>query len=139
MFITDEQLTASLASMLKKPAAQIAPFWEEIVTASNESAFGSIRSHFLARGFTAAQIDAWDQGPEYQRDIGLFWCLVKGGGLHGYDSTFIKMLDRRAELKQFDLETGGIPQEQLGSPKLIAYGKIEDDEDNDIVNLSTKF
>jgi hypothetical protein len=125
VFLPNAQLKTRLAAMLKYDEASLPDYWDVIIADANESAYGSIISHFLNRGFTQSQIDAWDQGEEYQRDIGLFWCLVKGGGLHNYDPTFVKLLDRRNELKEIQLETLGTPQEQEGVPDVISAGPLD--------------
>lgn len=123
-FLTDNELKQKLADMIGVDVSALPARFTGIVADANAAAYLDIVDPFVARGFTRGQVDAWDRGAEYQRDIGLFWCLLKGGGLVGYDPTLIKLLDRRGELKSVELPAQGTPQEQSGSPKVVGYGSI---------------
>jgi hypothetical protein len=131
VFIDSAELTTILEGALKVSAGALPDYWAKIVTDALASAYRDIRGALIQRSFTAAQVDAWDRGAEYQRDIGLYWCLVRGAGMHGYDDRFIKMLDRRKELETVLVEAAsGSPQQSAGNPeKQIAYGSIEELED----------
>jgi hypothetical protein len=74
-------------------------------------------------------VDAWDRGSEFETDIGLYWCLVKGAGLHGYDSTYIKLLDRRKELETVLLLDGSSLLETSTETGTPGYGNLDDTND----------
>lgn len=98
-YITDAELKTALAPILRKAsAAEINPLWGNIVPDANVAAYNEIIGRLTDRGFTVAQIDSWARNDEFNRDIGLFWALVKGAGLDGYDDKWIERLDRREEL-----------------------------------------
>lgn len=98
--ISDATLKAALAATLKVDVAAVKPHWDAIITEANQSAYREVVSRLARRGFSQAQIDAWARLEEFNTAIGRFWCLVLGAGLHGYDSTFVKMMDRREELDE---------------------------------------
>ncbi len=130
MFITDAQLKTKLASNLKVADETTLPAgWDGIITDSNSSAYQDIVSHLLNRGFTSVQINQWDRGAEFESDIGLFWCLVKGAGLHGNDPTFINKLDRRAELDTVSVTIGGEIVLPGGSSGEVGYGRLDTTDD----------
>lgn len=123
-WITSAILKQALANMLHLEVASLGKQWDQIVADSNQSAFLDIRGILIMRGYTAQQVMGWDRGPEFQRDIGLFWCLVKGAGLHPYDDRFIKQLDRREEIRKpgFLVEINGITTNMNNQPQPIAGG-----------------
>ena len=131
-FITDATLTTKVAGILKLAEADLPSYWTVIIADANLSAYQDIVGHLLRRGFTKAQIDTWDRGAEFQKDIGLFWCLVKGAGLHGYDDKFIRLLDRRKELDEVFIIDGSMALEPAGVEQ---YGSGRLTTDNDQFRL----
>lgn len=129
-FITDSQLLNRLAGVLKMKAEQIpvsAPYWPTIVTDSRQSAWNDILGQLVGvRGYSQAQVTSWDRGAEIQTDLGLFWCLVKGAGLHEFNDTFIKHLDRREELKAMPITIGGVVTSPGGAQPNISRGALTD-------------
>lgn len=103
-WITNDALTQLVASTIKKAVVDLAPYWAEFVADSNTDAVADINSILQGKGFTPAQIDAWDNRVTYNRDIALYLALVKGGAMAEYDQTTIDKLDRRKMLT----EAGGI-------------------------------
>lgn len=93
-FITDTQLKTLVAAALKKPTADLdaVDYWPVIITECNAAAYNEIVSRLAARGFTTAQIAAWDRGAEFEKRIGLYWALVEGGCLDAFDDKFIERL-----------------------------------------------
>ena len=124
-FLTDAELTTALVNVLRQTEGTLPPAWGEIIAASNQSAYLDIRGALLSRGFEASQIDQWARGREFNLDIGLYWCLVKGAGLHGYDDRWAERLDRRKELYAVLVELStGTPQAPTGDPGGVSSGCI---------------
>lgn len=102
-FLTDAALTTALESAMSVAPGTLgsgdSAHWLTIVEQANGSAYQDILGALLQRGLSLTQIDTWHRGIEFQRDLGLFWALVRGAGLHGFDDTYIKPLDRRKELE----------------------------------------
>jgi hypothetical protein len=122
-FIADTVLQTALEAILKVAQGTLlvnTPYWGDIITASNQSAFNSITTNLQAQGFSTQQIQAWDRGIEYNTDIGLYWCLVKGAALHSYDDKFISRFDRRKELNPAVVTNGGQFVYPVGPPQMIS-------------------
>lgn len=105
MPLTVEDLRARLAGVLDlaadDPTVDATSRWQTILVDSLASANGAVNQWLTWRGFTPAQIALWVDRDVFVADIGLYWCLVKGAGLHDYDDTFVNKLDRRAELADY--------------------------------------
>jgi hypothetical protein len=98
-YITDAQLKQAVKDRLGLAADQpLASRWDSIIADANQAGWQDIVNHLRARGYTQAQVDAWDSRAVFNRDQGLFWALTNGAGLHGFDDRYIGKLDRRAEL-----------------------------------------
>ncbi len=112
MFLTSDQAIQSVADALKaRSVAELltnAPNWSGIIQAAQRSAYQDIVGRLIKRGFILAQIVSWDRGAEFELDLTKYWSLVNGGGLSGYDPTFIKMLDRRKELDDVMVSVNGV-------------------------------
>lgn len=61
-YITDNELKTYLAAHLKAAGVSSLPaHWDVLVPIANTAAYNEIRRRLLGRGFTTAQIDAWDE------------------------------------------------------------------------------
>jgi len=141
-FIADTVLQTALEAILKVAQGTLlvnTPYWGNIITASNLSAYNSIVTNLQAQGFTPQQISLWDRGIEYNTDIGLYWCLIKGAALHSYDDKFMNRFDRRKELNPAVVTNGGLFVYPQGPPEMISiitqdgsqdqFGTPEDPQD----------
>ena len=134
-FLTDDVLKEKLANELKVLGIALTDAdWDNIVKDSNASARNEILTKLLARGYSVAQIrDDWDRLEEFQTDIGLYWCLVKGANLNlGQISLeIIKLHDRRAELDSIALLDGDVlidpDEEDVGGE--VSAGNLNTDDD----------
>jgi hypothetical protein len=135
-FVTDAELQTALEAVLKVPPGSLAivdsAYWLTIIHDSNAAAYHDTIAVLLQRGLSLAQADTWFRGREFQLDIGLYWCLVKGGALHNYDDKFVTALDRRAELAEMGLydETGAalVPPLPPGEGQ-VAHGPLNTEMD----------
>jgi len=113
MFLPDNSLIESiLGTQLKQGSfAALPEYWTNIVGVSHPKAYNEIYMALMRRGFTAAQINAWDSGAEYELDISLWWCLVYGAGLQAYDPKWVAQLDRRRNmLPTVEISNAGVWQ-----------------------------
>lgn len=128
-FLTDAELKTSLAATLKVASGDLPAYWDTLVTECNSAAYLDVRGGLLQRGFTSTQVDAWDRGKEFQRDIGLYWLLVKGAGLHEYDQKFVMLLDRRKELQTVIVELNGESHTPAGDPPTARFNRFDTTND----------
>lgn len=106
--ISDTDLKQALADALGvADVSGLAPKWSRIVADANRDAWRAIQRALGARGYSLTDIDAWDDSAEFNRDIGLFWCLTRGGGLNDFDDRNVNKLDRRKELETCQVVVGG--------------------------------
>lgn len=128
-YITNDVLKARLVACLQRAGLTDSDSnWDLIVADANEWAYNEIVSALLERGFTISQINEWDRREEFNKSLGLFWCLVLGGVTHAYDDKFIRDLDRREELKTVFVSTGQEPVDPETENR-ISTGMLENDAD----------
>jgi len=131
-YLSDDALKRALRDRLGLAASAVLPDrWNQVVTDANATGYQDILNHLRARGYTPAQIDGWDSRAVFNRDLGLFWALTNGAGLHGFDDRYINKLDRRAELDSLLILVGGVAVDpgDTGAEGQISTGPIKRDSD----------
>lgn len=124
MYLTDAQIQTSLLPLLKlNDATTLAAYWTTIISDCHQQAYNEVQGRLLERGYTAAQIAAWDRGAELEKDLSLYWCLTKGAGLNGTDDKWIKVLDRRKELETISVSNAG-KVVNPGPVGLVGFGTL---------------
>jgi len=99
-YITTDALKARLADFVQVSGGELVKGWESIAADSLQAAYGEIVGTLAGRGYTLAQIDQWGRRFEFQIDLALWWCGVKGAWDQGdVNPTVLKELDRRAALQ----------------------------------------
>lgn len=101
-FITSDQLKTALAAQEGVAEADLpTKYTASILAEALQNAYQQICSALVGRGYSKSQIDTWLQGAEFNRDIGVYWCLVKGNQLEPVAEGIVSAwsrLDRRPEL-----------------------------------------
>ena len=134
-WITVDELTDRLADVLSKSASDLVTGnpdgspskWTTIVADSVAAATLDIAGELQARGYLPSQIDRWDRRQEFSKDIGLYWCLYKGGALANYSDVFIKELNRRKELATVPILAGGLmllPGPAAAGILAVGFGRL---------------
>ncbi len=81
-FITDAALKTAIAAGNAQASSSANPqHLTDAAPAANIAAYNRIRSVLFNRGFTAAQIAAWDEGADWNTRVGVvmaFWAVSKG-------------------------------------------------------------
>lgn len=129
MFLTDDEFRESLAITLKIDVGRLGKHWDLLCQEAHKSAYFDVRGALLARGYAASEVDNWDRGPEFERDIGLFWALLRGSRFHNYGTDVVDKLDRREELKSVMVENLGTVQIPSGTPPRIDGGLLDTTND----------
>jgi hypothetical protein len=128
MFLIDADITTELKNLLQQPGGLTGTFWTALITSSHTAAYGEIRRRLTARGYSAAQIAAWDDGAEFELAISIFWCLKKGQGKDDENAKSATPYDRRLELNTVQVTINGIwtpPANAL----VITTGEMDTSED----------
>lgn len=127
-FITDAVLKTFVAGVLKKPEDDLnnTTYWNGTITIANQSATDEIKGRLAARGFTTAQIAAWDRVEEFNKWIGAYNALVAGGALESYDDRYVERFKRWLD----ELDTVAVLNNgTLQASQDIAEGPVNTEED----------
>lgn len=129
--ISDATLKTAVAKRLGfADSSGLSSKWDAIVTDANSWAWREIQRKLGARGYTATQIDAWDDGAEYNTKLGLFWALTNGEGLQAFDVPALRSLDCRAELQSVQIVIGGaVTSPGTASKDQVGYGQMTNTND----------
>lgn len=90
-------------------------------------AYRDIADILLGRGYTIAQIDAWDSAKTYNQQLALYWTIILGGVTHDYDEDYLNQLDRREDLKTVVIAAGNVVPDDETTGTTV--GKIEGEGD----------
>lgn len=108
-WVTYDEMLRAVATLRHVNPGDICDPWPEAIREGNQAAADDIAQILMSRGYTAEQVNAWDQRKTYNRDVGLFWTIVKVGALEDFNDTQINKLDRRKELQTLLLLINGEP------------------------------
>ncbi len=98
--IPDAKIWEAISAILHKSDADpLGDEYAEIVAEANRLAIADITRILMTRGYSGAQILAWDDRGRYNLDQAIFWSLMRAGALAGYPDNFAKTFDRRKELE----------------------------------------
>ena len=135
-WITDAVLKSAIASrhQLSSPA-ELPDHVADTIAKANASAYGRIRGILLGRGFTAAQLDQWDDRVQWNTDVGLCFAEWKTADPADRPQSW-------EELKQLleDLETTPITIDGVNvSPTngRVGYGSFRTTDDTFVMPTST--
>lgn len=112
---TDAEVQTAVVGVLTKgvsgdPGLVLPSGLAGIVSDSNRAAQADLTRILALKGYSPAQIAAWDDRYAYGIDQATFWALMRSGGMANFEDKFAKMLDRREELQSAAaILIGGIP------------------------------
>lgn len=77
-WITDAELKTELAGALGLAASSSLPthFSSILVTTANSRAYTKVRGVLMGRGFTAAQLDAWEARTDWNKRLGVLAAFI---------------------------------------------------------------
>jgi hypothetical protein len=71
-YITENQLKAAVAASQGASGPEaLGPHWHSVIGRANRMAYNALRSALFDRGFTAAEIDAWDAAADWNERLGV--------------------------------------------------------------------
>jgi hypothetical protein len=120
--------------------AGLAGQWAGLVPYLHARAYQDILGALCARGFTPAQVNAWGadpsgQGQSLERDLTACYLL---SAIHGQDKVdltfFIKIFDRREELRTVQVVTAAGYQDPQGTAGLPNTGSFDTSLDTFVAN-----
>lgn len=141
---TDEQIQAAIKAALgEDPDAELPAQWIEVAASANKAAYGRIRALMRVRGYTATQLEVWDERASYNRRGAL--CLaftdaastrdIKVGVLERMCSVWDELKDPALVLLD---ENGEIIEPATTAwTGLPGYGSYLDDGDDSTIEMDT--
>jgi len=131
-YITDDTLKDAVAASQGMTAASALPaFWLVAVPSANGRAYRKIRTVMRGRGFTTAQVDAWDDREDWNRVIGVClacWDVSKASEDRGeaFRREYEALIE---ELMGAELTIDGEVISPTGPGVKIGYGEYSDTSD----------
>jgi hypothetical protein len=131
-YITNPNLsTAVAAANTQGSAASLPAQWNSIVPSANIFAYNRIRSVLFNRGFTPAQVDAWDERESWNEQVGVcvaFWRASKSDEDRGepFRREFEALME---ELKEMAIVIDGVIVNPTGSGTRISFGDFDTTSD----------
>jgi hypothetical protein len=134
VFVTDATVLTDIAAALKQvsKAAWLAKnAWAETaVGLPHLQAYNQIVSGLTSRGYTLAQVLAWDRGSEFERVFALYWFLVENSLLSEAGAKFIEKYERYEKwLATETLTSGGDPLVPGGTAGQVTTGALDTSSD----------
>jgi hypothetical protein len=129
--ITDTQVLDRLASVLKKESVTAllrdAGYWSQVANEAHGMAVGRIWRSLQGKGYTAAQIQAWDEIQSFERILAVGEALALGGGISADTMDFMRVYDDyRTELvdKLYQLLINGVWVAPQSTPGTFQQGQF---------------
>jgi hypothetical protein len=130
VFVDDATILQLVSDRLQAAGvANLPTWWASTVLTCHQWAYNEIVAALAARGFSAAQIAAFDRGKDVEIDLSIFRSLSAGGSLANYDDKFIRSFDRRGELKEMAVLNGGAWQYPTESQGTVGSGTMDTNSD----------
>ncbi len=132
-YITKADGQRAVASVLRLKGPDSLPaHYDKQVDDALEQAYQLIREVLIGRGYTVAQLDAWDARRVYSRQI--FLCLMfENGSLPDeFASSFAidRACKKKEELLTCTVIANGLPVDPTGPGGGVGYGDDYDDDDD---------
>lgn len=131
-WITDAALKTAIAAADAQSSSSALPtHLTNAAAAANTAAYNRIRSVLFNRGFTAAQIAAWDEREDWNTRVGVvlaFWNVSKGDEDRGepFRREYESLME---ELKELALIVDGELVQPSGSGTRISTGDFDTTDD----------
>jgi hypothetical protein len=126
--VSEKDVQEQVKAILSVDAFDVASGWPRICASAVRSAYGLIYRALAARGYSPAQVAAWDALDDLWSDIAVWFAIVKGGLTKDFDAKYLQLFDRRGELNGILLTIGGV----IVGPAVsaVASGKLATADNN---------
>jgi hypothetical protein len=122
-YTTVTQIVQDIADALKAVNVAALPAnWTNVAAEAQIAAYQDIVGRLLARGFTLAQITAWDRGIEFERAISKYYAFSSPQGAGKFDYETMRIWDRRKELDIVQVFTAGVFVSPGSTPGTVGVG-----------------
>lgn len=84
-WVSTEQIESAVATQVGVTVEDLDARWDGIIPPARDRAWQAIQTTLLGKGYTLAQMDAWDFRQSHNLDLATVKALINGGSLTGYD------------------------------------------------------
>lgn len=131
-YITDAALTAAVAASQGMEGPQrLPPHWLAVIPRANRTAYNQLRSSLFKRGFTAAEVDAWDSRCDWNERLGVCqacWAVSKSSEDRG-EAFRREWDDLLKELAELTIVDAGAPVAPSGENVRVGSGTYDTTND----------
>lgn len=133
MAITSEELKTSVAAyVLKGESDELIDAWDVIIPDALETAYQELLAILVNRGYTKAQVDAWDGLNAYWRRLATYYAITLGSGLvQNYDDKWVEKLKPDLKfLETAQISIGGVqatPDDEADG--MVLQGDLDTEDD----------
>lgn len=130
-YITDAVIKAGLAARLGYSQDEQESHWDTLARNGNNAAYGMIRRALVARGYSATQIDQWDDREEFNLNLAICYAIRHGATTRNYDQQAIDKICQQytEELKTVSLLVSGELVTPSGAVGSVSRGTLSTDND----------
>lgn len=124
-YITDAVLASAVAaSQTLASAASLPAYFNAIIPTANLFAYNRIRNVLFDRGYTAAQLDLWDERTNWNEAVGVtvaFWKASKGDEDRGeaFRREYVQQME---DLVKTRIVIAGVITDPAGSMGRVGHG-----------------
>jgi hypothetical protein len=134
--LSDNDVAAMVAAVFKVATASLPSYYTTATTGlvprGHTAGYQTVVGALLERGFTKAQVDAWDRLAEFEGDLSLWYILSDAGSYRQVAQKTLDRLDRRKELESVVLFVASVPvkpQDVSGATDLPSSGPLDTSRD----------
>lgn len=130
------ELKRKVAGALHQSSPENLPAsWDDILPDALDRGQRDIIEAMQGRGYTRAQVDAWNGAASMHKLQALYWALVMGVGLHTVSDVFVNKLDQRKALATpgpiVDMPGGAVEAPAAAGPVIVGQLDTENDRWNE--------
>lgn len=128
-FVSDAAILEEVAAIHRTTAAAAPDSWTPIIAKANDRAYRYILHTLQVNGLSRAQILAWDDGEDWNRELALCNALRKIGLPEGQEGISLsKICEAKEELKKIStiIVSGAMVRSSRGSVSTGVYNTTDD-------------
>lgn len=128
-WITDTVLGEAVAFRLGTTRTALladSTYWTTIITDANTEAYNAIRTKLLDRGYSVANIDAWDRRVEFNTKLGVCIALENGAASKNYPLEAVDRICKcREELENVAIVVDDVVVDPESGNSRVGYGDVD--------------
>ena len=129
-YITDEAVKDQVAAELSLvDRFALEAKYDTICPWAATKATGTIRRKLVARGYTVAQVEAWDDLDEFAVQLSLYWSMARGMNQGANDVWVEKLKEAEEDLDTVTILIDGEEADPDGGGSTVGQGDLDTTDD----------